>query len=84
DRGSKFEHYRKLQSLREYILVAQDRLLVERYVRQEDNSWVLTVFDEPDTSFSFGTIDAEIPLAEIYAGVTFGNLSDPRRDANPA
>jgi Uma2 family endonuclease len=73
DRGSKFENYRLVPSLQEYVLVAQDRLLVERFVRQDDNTWVLTVFDKPGTSFSFGTIDAEIPLGEIYRGVTFGN-----------
>ena len=77
DRGLKFGHYRQLPSLQEYILVAQDRLLVERYVRQGDNTWILTVFDKQGTSFSFGTIDAEIPLGEIYLGVTFGNSSDP-------
>ena len=80
DRGLKFGNYRQLLSLQEYILVSQDRVLVERFVRQGDNTWVLTVFDEPGTGFSFGTIEAEIPLDEIYRGVTFGDTSDAGRN----
>ncbi len=69
DRGAKFGHYRQLPSLQEYILVAQDRPLVERYVRQEDGSWLLTVFDQMSQVFSFSSIPVRIPLAEIYSGV---------------
>src|SRR5262245_5251681 len=39
DRGTKFAHYRQVPSLQEYVLVAQDRPLLERYVRQGDGSW---------------------------------------------
>src|SRR6476646_9554528 len=40
DRGEKFVHYRRLASLQEYVLVAQDKVRVERYTRQND-WWVL-------------------------------------------
>lgn len=36
DRGRKFEKYRALDSLREYVLIAQDRPHIERYTRQAD------------------------------------------------
>ncbi len=36
DRGKKFAHYRKIASLREYLLVAQDQPNIERYVRRGD------------------------------------------------
>ncbi|EYF05824.1 Hypothetical protein CAP_2825 [Chondromyces apiculatus DSM 436] len=39
DRGKKFEQYRKLPSLREYLLVSQDQVLVEQYTREEDGRW---------------------------------------------
>ena len=35
DRGEKFGHYRQLTSLQEYVLVAQDKVLVEHYRREE-------------------------------------------------
>ena len=46
DRGVKFAHYRQLPSVQEYVLIAQDRPLVERYVRQPDSTWLLTAFDD--------------------------------------
>lgn len=71
DRGTKFAHYRQLPSVQEYVLVAQDRPLVERYVRQADDTWVLTAFSDLAASLVFGAIAAPLPLAEIYRGVQF-------------
>jgi Uma2 family endonuclease len=71
DRGVKFAHYRQLPSVQEYVLVAQDRPLVERYVRQPDDTWVLTAFSDMKQTFAFGTVPAKVPLAEIYSGVEF-------------
>lgn len=42
DRGGKFAHYRKLPSLKHYVLVSQDSEVVEHYARQDDGSWRLT------------------------------------------
>jgi Uma2 family endonuclease len=69
DRGRKFRHYQQLPSLREYILVSQDRMQVERFVRQPDDTWVLTVFADPDGEFSLASAPVRFPLAAIYAGV---------------
>jgi Uma2 family endonuclease len=69
DRGTKFEHYRRIESLREYVLVAQDRVFVERFVRQPDGSWNLTEFTDPAGTFALATVPAEIPLADVYRGV---------------
>jgi Uma2 family endonuclease len=71
DRGDKFKHYRKLPSLQEYVLVSQDRLQVERYVRQTDDTWLLAEFGEMEQTFAFGTIPVKVALADIYLGVTF-------------
>jgi Uma2 family endonuclease len=71
DRGTKFAHYRQVPSLAEFVLVAQDQPLVERYVRQADNSWLLTEFKGLSATFEFVSIPVRIPLAEIYAGVSF-------------
>jgi Uma2 family endonuclease len=71
DRGIKFGHYRQLASVQEYVLVAQDRPLVERYVRQADDSWVLTAFSDLKQTFAFGTIPVKVALEEIYRSVEF-------------
>src|SRR5262249_53469062 len=71
DRGAKFGHYRQIPSLQEFVLVAQDQPLVERYVRQANGSWLLTVFSDPLGEFSFASIPVRVPLSEIYRGVKF-------------
>jgi Uma2 family endonuclease len=71
DRGPKFKHYETVPSILEYVLVAQDRPLVERYVRQPDGTWPRTEFSGISQTFAFSTIPVQIPLAEIYRGVEF-------------
>ena len=66
DRGRKFEHYRKLESLMEYVLIAQHRPHVESYRRQPDQRWVLTESDGLESSLRLDAIDCELALAEIY------------------
>jgi Uma2 family endonuclease len=78
DRGTKFSHYRQIPSLKEFILVSQEHALVERFVRQADESWLLTEFKGLDQTFAYATIPVKIPLAEIYAGVTLPDI--PLRD----
>ena len=69
DRGGKFANYRQIPTLQEYVLVAQDQALIERYVRQPDESWVLTVFGDLANVFEFTSVPVRIPLAEVYRGV---------------
>ena len=72
DRGKKFDLYRQLETLREYILVAQDEPLVERFTRQADESWLLTVFKGRNAVLELHTVANALPLSEIYEDVTFG------------
>ncbi len=76
DRGTKFAHYRQLPSVQEYVMVAQDRPLVERYVRQDDNTWLLSVFSDLAQTFAFGSIDVQVALADIYRRVAFPETTD--------
>ena len=71
DRGLKFQNYRRIPSLREYILVSQNRMLVERFTRQPDNSWNLQTFDDPQGVFPFATVKVQIPIQDIYRKVEF-------------
>jgi len=69
DRGAKFGHYRQLASLEEYVLVSQDRPLVERYLRQSDGTWVLTAVSGLEGTLSLASVEARLALADLYAGV---------------
>lgn len=66
DRGRKFEHYRKLESLAEYVLIAQHQPHVESYRRQPDHHWLLTECSGLDGALRLESIDCELALAEIY------------------
>lgn len=69
DRGKKFQHYKRLPSVQEYVLVSQDRIQIERLVRQPDETWVLTTFDDPAGEFALATVPVRVPLADVYRGV---------------
>ena len=70
DRGEKFAQYRQVESLSEYILVAQDRVRVEHYLRQ-GTQWLLTEFSRPDDVLNIVSIGCALSLREIYAKVEF-------------
>ncbi|MFZ1642406.1 MAG: Uma2 family endonuclease [Candidatus Contendobacter sp.] len=68
DLGDKFAHYRRLPSLMEYVLIAQNKVRVEHYIRQ-DNKWVLTEMNSLDETLYLASIQCEIALRDIYAKV---------------
>jgi Uma2 family endonuclease len=76
DRGLKSAHYRRLASLQEYVLVAQDRVFVERYARQ-GNGWLLTEWSHLEETLRLASIDCEVPLREVYAKVRFPSGEGP-------
>jgi len=42
DRGRKFQHYRTVPPLMEYLAIAQDAIHIEQWTRQPDQRWLLT------------------------------------------
>ena len=68
DRGEKFRHYQELTSLREYVLVSQDRVRVEQY-RLAKTQWVQTEFRAPEDVLPLPSIGCELPLRDIYRRV---------------
>jgi Uma2 family endonuclease len=67
DRGKKFELYRTIESLREYLLIHQDRRHVEHYSKQDDNSWLLREHSGADGVVAVERLGVRISLAELYA-----------------
>ncbi len=75
DRGTKFEHYGRLPSLREYVLVSQDRVNVEHFSRSSaDEDWVFTRSTGTDTTTRFAAIDRALALSGIYAKVELDSI----------
>ena len=70
DRGEKFAAYQKLDSLCEYVLILQDSVRVEHYLRQEQ-TWDLTAFHSLSDVLQLTSIGCELSLQSIYAKVQF-------------
>jgi Uma2 family endonuclease len=74
DRGKKFFHYRRLDSLQDYVLVEQDATHVEHW-RRDGDQWFLS---DVETRLPLPSIGCEITLAEIYEGVEFPAIENSR------
>ena len=70
DRGEKFAHYRRLESLQEYLLVAQDKVRIEYYVRQ-GAQWILSEASTLDETVHLAAIDCDVVLRDVYDKVQF-------------
>ena len=71
DKGAKFDMYRTLDSLQEYLLVAQDQCHVIHYVRQSDNTWLLSETRDLSARLDLPSIGCSLPVAEVYDKVAF-------------
>lgn len=68
DRHEKRLAYQRLPSLKEYVLVAQDRMQVEVYRRTGGNDWEIERFDERDV-LRLESVDLSVAMVEIYQDV---------------
>lgn len=71
DRGKKFQHYRSIESLREYVLVSQDEARIEKYVKQGDGFWILSEAVGLKSEIEFSTIECRVALSEVYDKIDF-------------
>jgi Uma2 family endonuclease len=70
DKGNKFTLYRNIASLKEYILIDSESIMVEKFIKNADNSWQLTEYKSLNESFKIETVAIEMDLETIYNGVT--------------
>lgn len=68
DRGLKFEYYRTLPSLQEYVLVDAERHSVEVFRRNPAGQWVLFPHGA-DTDVELASVDLKLPMATVYEDV---------------
>ncbi|HEV7503304.1 MAG TPA: Uma2 family endonuclease [Thermoanaerobaculia bacterium] len=66
DRGKKFEHYRSIDSLAEYLLVSQTEPRIEQYLRQDGGRWLFTAVAGLESRITLSSIQCELSLAEVY------------------
>ena len=67
DYGGKFQLYRQLPSVEEYVLIAQDQPCIEVFRRMPENKWVLSTYEGREAQALLESIPLTLPLAELYA-----------------
>ncbi len=72
DRSTKFDHYRMIPTLQEYIVVFQDKIHVQHHIRQADNRWLLIDYLYADNIIQINAIQTELSLADMYEDVFDG------------
>ena len=75
DRGRKFEYYKSIESLREYLLVAPDRVHADLYTRQADRRWLLTSADRPEDNLLLESVAAQLNLSDLYEKVDLSGVA---------
>lgn len=71
DRGEKFERYKSIETLRDYVLVSQDRPRLEHFSRQPDGTWSHVELDGADAALTLDSINCRVALADIYDRINF-------------
>ena len=71
DRGLKFRRYQLIPTFAEYLLIAQDRPLVELRQCQPDGEWTSVTYATLADTLTLTTISATLPLAAIYEDVAW-------------
>jgi Uma2 family endonuclease len=71
DRGSKFDKYRQMQSLAEYLLISQKRVHIEHHVLRSDGSWHLSETSDLNDVLELSSIGVRLKVADIYRRVRF-------------
>lgn len=69
DRTTKFAHYQQISSLTDYLLITQDRVLVEHFHRQDADGWLLRSYNARESSIALPDFDLVLPLDELYEDV---------------
>jgi Uma2 family endonuclease len=77
DRGEKFDAYREIPTFEQYLLVAQDRPYAQTFLRQPGGNWLMHPYVGIDAVIRLESIGVELPLTEVYAGVTFPPAAVP-------
>lgn len=83
DRGTKFRYYRRIESLREYIVIDQAEPFVERHSRGADNVWRLDERTGLAAALTVESLGCTLSLSDIYLKVSFPTKSEDGA-ANPA
>jgi Uma2 family endonuclease len=67
DSGQKFELYKDIPSLKEYILVGSESIYIEAFRKLNDGIWQSEVYNQPEQSLALPFVELSVSLYDIYA-----------------
>ncbi len=71
DRTGKFRKYKQIPEFEEYILINQDKALIETFVKHDNNLWHFKECEGLEQHFTIETLKLNIPMESIYKDVDF-------------
>ncbi len=71
DRREKLKVYRQIETLQEYVIIAQDKMQIELHRKQSGGEWTKEILTEPDETAELKSVELSLTLADIYRGVDF-------------
>ena len=81
DRGKKYEHYKQIETLRDYLLVSQDSVHVDHYHRLENGDWLLQTSIRMGDILTLEAIGCTLPLRDVYEDIEVPTRPELLRDA---
>ena len=72
DRGDKFADYRRLESLKEYVLISQNTKRVDTFSKNEQEQWLLQSYQESE-QLTLNTLEFSCLVSDIYEDITEPN-----------
>lgn len=75
DRTRKFDAYKLIETLTDYVLVDQNEIRVEHF-RRTPEGWLLRVFTSHGDVLGLQNVEIELPLEEIYEELEFATVSN--------
>ncbi len=76
DRTEKLHAYRRVESLREYVLAAQDMILVEIHRRGAGDEWTREILTTPEDQLPLASIGLTLNLSDVYRNVRFDEAQE--------
>ena len=73
DRGAKFRAYQAIEQLKEYVLVSQNKPLIEQFVRSEGGEWKYKATEGLESSLTLPSIGCTLNLGAVYDKVDFNS-----------
>ncbi len=70
DRGKKFDHYRRIESLQQYVLVSTDRAHVDKFTRAGE-LWTFAAADGLGAELPLECVNCTLNLRDVYRNIEF-------------